>query len=145
MKYTLLAIIGVMLLAALILTNVRTYGGPLSVEMGSSPVHGRGMFAREFIPSGTIIEIAPLIPFTRTHVDNESVIRNYDITYKGGKTAIMLGYASIYNHRDDNNAFWYFDDHEDIIYIKSLRDIRAGEEVFVSYGQDYWAAKDNKI
>lgn len=113
-------------------------GVKLPVEMRPSPIHGRGMFACEHIPKGTIIERAPLIPFDRnSDLAEKSVIKRYDIRYKD-KFAVMLGYASIYNHSDDNNAIWNFEEENDIIYIQANRDISPDEEVCVSYGPSYW-------
>jgi SET domain-containing protein len=110
----------------------------LPVEMRRSPVHGRGMFACDHISKGTIIERAPLIPFDRqTDLTDTSFIKRYDIRYKD-KYAVMLGYASIYNHSDNNNAIWDFETDDDVIYIKAIRDISPEEEVFVNYGPNYW-------
>ena len=110
----------------------------LPVEMRNSPVHGRGMFAWDNIPAGTIIERALLIPFDRkSDLTDTSFIKRYDIRYKD-KYAVMLGYASIYNHSDNNNAIWSFEEDKDIIYIKAIRDISPEEEVFVNYGPSYW-------
>ena len=116
--------------------------GNLPVEMRSSSVHGRGMFASEHIPKGTIIERAPLIPIDRDDdLTPNSLVRQYDIGYRGGKHAVMLGYASIYNHSDNNNASWDFEQGDDIIFIKATRDISPQEEVFVNYGPAYWIGK----
>lgn len=107
------------------------------VKVGPSPVHGRGVFATEDIQSGQVIETAPLVFFDRADVREGSIIRNYDIIHENGKSAIMLGYASIYNHSDDPNAFWQFNSNEEIV-IKSLKTINKGDEIFVSYGPTYW-------
>jgi SET domain-containing protein len=118
---------------------------PLPVEMRPSPIHGRGMFATRPISAGTIVERAPLIPIHRdSDLTMESTLRKYDIAYKNGQHAVMLGYASIYNHSDDNNVIWDFEPDEDIIYIKAIKDIRPGEEVCVSYGPNYWPNRMNE-
>jgi SET domain-containing protein len=112
---------------------------PLPVEMRPSPIHGRGMFATRDIKKDEVIERAPLVVIDRSEdLTSGSLLRKYDIAYKDGKFAVMLGYASIYNHSDDNNVIWDFEPDEDIIYIKSIRDIPKDQEVCVSYGSNYW-------
>ena len=141
----LLVVILLILVGILILLNNSKIRRPLPVEMRPSPVHGRGIFACEFIPKDTVIETAPLITFNRQELSPDSKIRLYDIAYKDGASAVMLGYASIYNHSDSNNAYWYFDENDEIIYIKSNKDIHPDEEVFVNYGPNYWKSKNNKV
>lgn len=141
----LLAILIVVLVVGLILLNAQKSRTPLPVEMRPSPVHGRGMFACEPIPKDTVIETAPLITYNRADLGSDAKLRHYDIAYKDGEFAVMLGYASIYNHSDNNNAYWYFDDTEDLIYVKTNRDIEPDEEVFVNYGPNYWTNKTGKV
>lgn len=145
----LLAVLVILVILWLFFPKVRkVLREALPVEMRPSPIHGRGMFACEHIPKGTIIERAPLIPFDRaTDLTEQSFIKRYDIRYKD-KYAVMLGYASIYNHSDNNNAIWNFEEDNDIIYIQATRDIQPEEEVFVNYGPNYWVgsvASEQKV
>ena len=111
------------------------------VEMKSSSIHGNGMFATCDIKADTVIERAPIIPIDRTNdLTDTSLLRRYDITYKD-KHAVMLGYASIYNHKDTNNAEWDFDPDKDVLVIKSVKNIKKGDEIFVNYGDKYWSSK----
>jgi len=48
-----------------------------------------------------------------------------------------LGYISIYNHNDNNNAIWTTSDNG--ICIKTIKEINAGQEVFIHYGDNYWS------
>jgi len=115
----------------------------LPVIIGNSEIHGRGMFANRSIKKGEIIEKCPLIIFNRNRVDALSIIRDYDISTPDGKHAIMLGYGSIYNHSDDNNSSWDFNEIPEIV-VKAIRDIEKGEEVCVSYGKIYWNFRNDK-
>jgi len=113
------------------------------VELRPSPIHGRGMFATCTISKGHVIEIVPIIKIDRARdITKESVIRNYDIKF-GENHAIMLGYGSIYNHSDNNNAYWDFMGEE--LYVIAERDILNNEEVFVSYGPGYWGPRSDKV
>lgn len=115
----------------------------LPVEMKPSPVHGRGMFAKIRIKAGKVIETAPLIFIKRERdLTDDSIVRRYDLRLEGENSAIMLGYGSIYNHSDYNNAIWYYQG--DLLFVEAVRDINPGEEVFVNYGPTYWIGKDGQ-
>lgn len=113
------------------------------VELRPSLIHGRGMFATRQINTGHVIEIVPIIQINRDKdITEDSVIRNYDIRF-GDNHAIMLGYGAIYNHSDNNNAYWQF--MGDQLYIIAKNIIAKNEEVCVSYGEDYWAPRNDKV
>lgn len=48
-----------------------------------------------------------------------------------GATALALGYGSLYNHSYDPNATTVETDDE--LVITAVRDIAAGEEIFINY------------
>lgn len=54
----------------------------------------------------------------------------------------MLGYGSIYNHSNHNNAEWVW--HDDTLIISAIKHINKGDEIFVSYGDKYWNARPDK-
>jgi SET domain-containing protein len=133
----------IILLLLLILVLVRRSGR--SIELRKSPVHGRGIFACTSFEPGDTVEVAPLINFqSRDELSPVSNIRDYDIRRDDGRYAIMLGYASIYNHSDKNNAEWHFQGEDELI-VKAIKPIKEGDEIFVSYGEDYWKARPDKI
>lgn len=107
------------------------------IVMGKSPIHGRGMFATRDIKKSQTIEVAPMIIYERDEIRGDAPLRDYPISYGDGKAAIMLGYGSIYNHSDFNNAKWVFDSDDNLV-VYAIKDIAAGEEIFVDYGQPYW-------
>lgn len=112
------------------------------IRLGNSPVHGKGVFSEGYFTPGDIIETVPLIFFDREELGDTSILREYDISFND-KNAIMLGYGSIYNHSDDNNALWEFDN-ENLI-IKCVKPIYRGDEIFVTYGEKYWETRNNKL
>jgi hypothetical protein len=59
--------------------------------------------------------------------------------FKNTLAGLMLGYGSLYNHSDDPNAEVWWGACETFI-MESLKDIKAGEEIFIDYGSDYWEA-----
>ena len=119
----------------------------LYVKESTNPELGRGVFTSRFITKGEIIEQAPFI--TQDRKDFMGNITNYLFTYNDELklSAVGFGYSSLYNHDDDNNAYWKIDDN--YIYIVALKDIPENQEIFISYGEPYWEARDmpklNKI
>ena len=70
-------------------------------------------------------------------MQNTDKLKDYFFQYDDEKSAVGLGYCSMYNHSDKPNASWYVLD-ESTLRIKARKDIEAGEEIFISYGDDYW-------
>ena len=105
--------------------------------------YGRGIFANKDFTLDEIIEKAP---FIEDQLDNfNGVTRDYVFNTKDGKVALAFGYVSLYNHSDNPNAMWYFEN--DNIIIKTKNPIKKGQEIFISYGNDYWKTRNhlNKI
>ena len=105
------------------------------------PGRGRGVFCDRDIPTDTLIEVCPVIvlpkgDLARVHA---SRLHDYYFVWAGeGETAIALGYGSLYNHDDDSNADYEMHFAEELIHVRSLREIPAGREICVDYtdGQD---------
>lgn len=112
-----------------------------SISIGKSDIggkYGRGIFASKDFTIGEIIEKAPYI---EDQIDKfNGVSRDYVFNTKDGKVALAFGYASLYNHSDDPNAVWYFED--DNVVIKTRNPIKKGQEIFISYGNDYWKTRN---
>lgn len=116
--------------------------------MDYSPVHGKGIFATADIPQDEVIEICPMVILRhRMNYHHDPTIREYCFTHScpceeckkhGGHFLMVLGYGQIYNHHDDNNASISFDLKNSLAFIKSNKEIKKGEEIFVSYGDNYF-------
>lgn len=61
-----------------------------------------------------------------------------------GKNALFLGYGSIYNHSDDPNADYIINIKKRITTIRAERTIQKGEEIFLSYGDDWFSSRGRK-
>ncbi|CZR59625.1 uncharacterized protein PAC_09519 [Phialocephala subalpina] len=117
---------------------------------------GRGVFASKDIPARTVLEVAPVIVLDP--VENDQYIKKtvlYHYTYNwpykpseeekaqanGTKLptttqAVILGLGSMFNHSTMNqNVGWDRDIDNLLITYTTLRDIKAGEELCISYGQ----------
>lgn len=117
-------------------------------------IEGRGVFTKKDIKAGEIIEIAPLIIFPRKIMEmsiwllqaegvasKDFVLDQYGLTWSNDMTAIPLGWAAVYNHRDTNNCRFMAYEEEKLLGVKALQDIQANEQCCVSYGPDWFREK----
>ncbi len=102
---------------------------------------GRGVFTAEDIEEGTVIEIAPVIVMSgdeRKLLDQTSL---HDYIFEwgndSGSCCMALGYVSIYNHSFQSNCIYEMDLDEGHIAIKTVRSVKAGEELFINYNGDW--------
>ncbi len=112
---------------------------------------GRGVFARHDIPSGTLIERAPVLLVPASHVYEtmpDGRVRCPSLTWyvfdwrfddapkhKFGSNdhiALALGYGSLYNHDWPANARWQRVV-PDLLEVTAHRDIPAGREITINY------------
>ena len=105
-----------------------------------SPLGGRGVFSREAIAEGTLIEICPVVvlPPEQLPTIHDTKLHDYYFLWgwEDNECAIALGYGSLYNHAYDPNARYLVDIDHDAIEIIARRNIQAGEEITVSYNGD---------
>jgi SET domain-containing protein len=123
----------------------------IKAKMDYSPIHNRGMFAIEEIEKDELIEICPMVILGfRMRYHNDPKIRDYcfsqtcpcdDCKKHGGHYLMVLGYGQIYNHHDDNNARISFDLKNSLAFIHANKNIKKDEEVFVSYGENYFKSR----
>lgn len=112
-----------------------------AVEIRKSCMGDRGAFATRDIMQGELVEACPLVIDKRENIPFGSVMDDYVFSAGDGKVAVAFGYCSFFNHDDDPNVTWkVFADVKRMIFI-ATRDIRKGEEMFVSYGNSYWLTR----
>lgn len=103
--------------------------------------HGFGIFAEKKIRKGEIIEECYFL-LTRGRDDD---LEDYYFVAKKRKYALLLGYGSIYNHSDtDPNAVYSINMTRRVATIKANRDIRKGEEILISYGENWFKSRGLK-
>lgn len=113
------------------------------IYINDSPIHGRGVFAKNKIKEGDVFEICPVIDLGMYYGDTSSVLLNYRFNWPSGqkweKQVVGLGYASLYNHSQIPNAQWRSLYNDNVFEFFALRDIEPNEEILVYYGgQSYW-------
>lgn len=107
------------------------------LQVRESPNRGRGVFALKKIKANTIIEISPVLVFSKKEaaIAEKTLLYNYFFEW-GNNTkqrALGLGYISIYNHSHTNNCSYEMDYEEGTIAVYTIKDIHANEELFINY------------
>ncbi len=102
---------------------------------------GRGVFSRERIPSGTIIEIAPVIVMEKTDRQYLDKTLLHDYIFEWGqekdKCCMALGYIPMYNHSYKSNCEYFMNFEEETIQIKTIKIIESEEELTINYNGDW--------
>jgi len=98
---------------------------------------GRGVYTTKNIKAGTVIEISPVLVFTRTErkVIEETKLHHY--IFEWGKStklaALGMGYVSMYNHDYNANCDYDMDYENELITITVVKDVKKGAELFINY------------
>jgi len=102
---------------------------------------GRGVFTRERIPAGTVVELSPVIVMSgddRVHLDKTAL---HDYIFEWGKNrdkcCMALGLIPIYNHSYKSNCEYFMDYEDNTIMVKTVSVINKGEELFINYNGDW--------
>lgn len=110
------------------------------LQVKASPIHGYGVFAAEDIAAKAIIEECYALLFQKAVDPFNSFffgINQYSV--------LALGFGSIYNHSNNPNAFIDYDPERSIVFFSALRSIKAGEEVCISYGKEWFDSRELTI
>jgi len=110
-----------------------------------SPGKGRGVFTKGTIPANTIVEISPVIIMSAEErkLLDQTLLHDYIFEWgpNSDQCCMALGYIAVYNHSYQSNCEYEMDFAEKTIKIKTVRKIKAGEELFINYNGDWNNAK----
>lgn len=121
-------------------TNVNIeYEAPTN-DIKPSDVGHRGVFANRDYEEGETLEVCPCIK--QEHQSVAGRVADYLFSLNDDESLIAFGYCSMYNHADDPNANWEIIN-EDQMKIEATRKIKKGEEIFISYGDNYWESRNS--
>lgn len=108
-----------------------------TLTIAPSPNRGRGVFTTQKISANTVIEISPVLVFPKSEVADAERTLLFNYFFEWGKSlkkrALGLGYISMYNHSYSANCEYEMDYDNDTIKITTVKDIKAGEELFINY------------
>lgn len=108
-----------------------------SLEIVFTKEKGRCVYTNEDLEKGQVIEISPVIVLDakdRAHIE-QTHLANYIFEWgnKLDKCIIALGYVSLYNHAPKANCAYSMVYSKRIMYITTVKKIKAGEELTINY------------
>jgi hypothetical protein len=108
---------------------------------------GRGVFAREALQKGELIECQPAIVVAASDVPDDGgapdgYLFDWDPETKGQEHCMPLGLIMLYNHSRQPNVRMESDYEEMTISVFALRDIAPGEELLWDYNCEIWFDED---
>lgn len=116
-----------------------------NLEIREHPVRGRGIFAREPIAAGTLIEAAPVIviPVRQCRTLDRTVMHDYYFHWDGdpdgaGRGALALGLVSLCNHSARPRARVVRNFERRTLDLVALSAIEESEEVTIDYNCPLW-------
>ena len=115
------------------------------LEIRDDPQKGRGVFAREPIAAGALIEAAPVIilPAAQCGLIDKTILHDYYFHWDGdpdgeGRGAVALGLVSLCNHSRRPRARVRRNYARETLDLVALMPIGAGEEVTIDYNCPLW-------
>jgi SET domain-containing protein len=111
--------------------------GYLYVRKSKIKNAGRGVFAGRAIRKGGLIERCPLIELSEA--DNSGINESFLVTYlfyfgkNKERSALALGFGSIYNHSYKPNAKFKILPSENLVEFTALTDIKKDDEITFNY------------
>lgn len=112
-----------------------------SLYIDTSNEKGRGVFTKQSIPANILIETSPVIVMTLAErkVLDQTLLHDYIFEWgpDNEQCCLALGFVSVYNHSYQSNCEYEMDFQKEVIKIKTVRNIEAGEELFLNYNGDW--------
>lgn len=108
-----------------------------------APTHrkGRGVFTTGDIDRDTVIEISPVLVMTREEriLLDQTLLHDYIFEWGPDRRSccMALGYVPLYNHSYQSNCEYEMDYDQALISIKTVRPVKAGEELLINYNGDW--------
>lgn len=117
---------------------------PKKLYVSNSPIHGLGVFASEFIMSGEVVEVCPILDLKIPKDKVSDVLLDYRFNWPQGidwdKQVMPFGWAAIYNHSNTPNTLWRSNISNQTFEFYAVKDINPDEELLVYYGDvNYWS------
>ena len=102
---------------------------------------GRGVFTTALIKAATVVEVSPVIVMKkedRVHLD-KTLLHDYIFEWGALKDqcCMALGLVPVYNHSYQSNCEYFMDYDDQTIMVKTVRDIKSGEELTINYNGDW--------
>jgi hypothetical protein len=122
--------------------GTRVFARP-GLEVREGP-RGRGVFAARAFAADEEVEVCPSVELPRAETRG-GVLADYVFDSEGAEDAVVvvLGYGMLYNHAEDPNLEYEQDD-AGVVTFFAVRPIAAGEELTITYGDEWWTSRRRK-
>jgi len=108
------------------------------VKVKTSPIHGRGVFARDDIAKNSVVDRGHLLVLPEHEPEAGSLIGQYVFEFSSRRNCVLLGLVSLCNHDERPNVEVEIDTENLTYRLTTIRALRRGEELLVDYGDAYW-------
>ena len=113
------------------------------IEVKQSSIHGYGVFARSGLDEGLVIERAYCLTLSTMFDKVDDVLKDYVVGVRdhgryGKSSAVLLGFAMIYNYSDKPNVL--YKKNKKTFSFYTTRYIDKGEELLINYGENSHSA-----
>lgn len=112
-----------------------------SIYIAETKLMRRGVFTSANIDEGTVVEESPVIVMSKDErkLLDQTLLHDYIFEWgeKKDQCCMALGYVPVYNHSYRSNCEYEMDFKKEMIRIKAVHFIKAGEELFVNYNGEW--------
>ena len=102
---------------------------------------GQGVFTREALPAGLLLEMAPVIVLSCAEclLLDKTLLHDYIFVWGDDEKscALALGYVSLYNHSYSSNCEYEMDFKKSLMSVKTVHAVKRGAELFINYNGDW--------
>ena len=102
---------------------------------------GRGVMAAGDLAAHTLIETAPVIVMEAKErlLLDQTLLHDYIFEWGESKTqcCMALGLVPMYNHSNNSNCEYFMNYSEETIDIRTLQDVKAGDELTINYNGNW--------
>lgn len=114
------------------------------IFLKESKYGGKGVFTNKPIKLGETVEIAPYLLVPINDISENNILKDYVFQCDKFNHLLVLGYGSMYNHQDNPNLRYQYNDDQTMFSYLANRDIECDEELCISYGDQYWTGREIK-
>ena len=102
------------------------------------------VLSKSLIAVGEIVEICPVI---KCGIESKAIDGVKDLIFEINRDrreyGLVLGYGSLYQHSEKPNMEFGYNKSNKQMYFTTTRMVKAGEELTINYGKEYWDERKN--
>jgi len=112
-----------------------------SLYIAETKLMGRGVFTSADLDEGAVVEESPVIVMSKGErkLLDQTLLHDYIFEWgeKKDECCMALGYIGVYNHSYRSNCEYEMDFNREMILIRTVHFIKAGEELFINYNGNW--------